>query len=285
MNGDPLPSERKIVILALVLFFHLIVVSTGVVLENKRTLLHNIFATITSPFQIAFQESLDWVSHQLRHYVFLKNSFKKYHILKKDYTRLKRENYLLKERIAQKEFLEEVKKKRSQFIHVDVISIDTNFPLGSLYINKGSYHGIAKDMIVLNREDQLVGKVVEPVSLFSAKIRLITGTRGGIGAYIEKNKLEGLLTGNNTRECNFKYLIENKPVAIGDRVVTSGTDRIFPPYIPIGEVVSVKKEYLTQEVRVEPFFVRSSIKQLIVIGGTDPVPEIKEQSREHDPEI
>lgn len=283
MNGDPPHSERKVAILAMVLFFHLIVVSTGVVLENERTLLHNIFATIASPFQIGFQKSVDWVSYQMRHYVFLKNSFTKYHKLKKEYTRLKRENYLLKEKIAQKEFLDEVKKKRSQFINVAVISIDSNFPLGSIYVNKGTYHGIAKDMIVLNLENQLVGKVVEPVTLFSAKVRLITSARGGIGAYIEKNKLEGLLTGNNTRECNFKYLIENKPVANGDRVVTSGTDRIFPPYIPIGEVVAVKKEYLTQEVKVEPFFVRSTIKQLIVIayeaepGEAIAAPEKKEQ--------
>ena len=79
--------------------------------------------------------------------------------------------------------------------------------------------------------------------------------------------LEGLLTGNNTTICNFKYLIENKEVKSGDRVITSGTDKIFPPYLPIGKVKTVKKEYLIQKVEVEPFFIKSSIKQLVVIAN------------------
>lgn len=265
MTGDNLPTERKIMILVAVLFFNLILVSTNVVLKNERTLFQNILGTIISPFQIGFQKTVDFVSNQLKHYVFLKNSFKKYRNIKQKLTQLKYENYLLKQKIIDQNFLKQVKSRCSNFIKAEVISIDKNFPLSSFFINKGSRCGIVKDMIVLNPQMELVGKIVEPISLFSSKVRLITSSIGGIGAYIHSRELEGLLTGNNTRICSFKYLIEKVPVQKGETVVTSGTDKIFPPGIPIGEVVTVEKEYLTQKIDVEPFFIKSPIKRLIII--------------------
>jgi rod shape-determining protein MreC len=269
MTGDNLPTERKIMILVAVLFFHLILVSTNVVLKNERTLLQNILGTIISPFQIGFQKTVDFVSNQLEHYVFLKNSFKKYRDLKQKHTKLQYENYLLKQEIIDQDFLEQVKAKCSNFIKAEVISIDKNFPLTGFLINKGSSDGIVKDMIVLNPKMELVGKIVEPISLFSSKVRLITSSIGGTGAYIYSSELEGLLTGNNTGICSFKYLLEKAPVQTGETLVTSGTDKIFPPGIPIGKVVAVEKEYLTQEIDVEPFFIKSPIKRLIIIANDE----------------
>jgi rod shape-determining protein MreC len=269
MKGDNLPTERKIMILVAVLFFNLILVSTNVVLKNERTLLQNILGTIISPFQIGFQKTVNFVSNQLKHYVFLKNSFKKYLNIKKELTQLKYENYLLKQEIIDQNFLKQVKSRSNNFIKAEVISIDKNFPLSSFFINKGSSNGIVKDMIVLNPQMELVGKIVEPISFFSSKVRLITNSIGGIGAYIHSRELEGLLTGNNTSICSFKYLIEKAPVQKGEIVVTSGTDKIFPPGIPVGEVVAVEKEYFTQKIDVEPFFIKSPIKRLILISNDE----------------
>jgi rod shape-determining protein MreC len=268
-----LPTERKIMVLVAVLFFHLILVSTNVILENQKTLLQNIVGTIVSPFQIGFQKSVDFISYQLKHYVFLKDSFKKYQDLKQKYTRIKYENYLLKKKVADQEFLEQVRLERGKFISAEVISIDKNFPLTGVLINRGSKDGILKDMIVLNPELELVGKVVEPISFFSSRVRLITSSIGGVGAYIESpqesQRLEGLLTGNNTTVCHFKYLIENAPVENGMKVLTSGTDKIFSPGIPIGKVVGVEREYLTQKIDVAPFFIKRPIKKLVIIVNDD----------------
>ncbi len=274
MTGNHLPRERKVIALVAVLFVNLILVSSSVVLENKKSLLQNILGVIISPFQVAFQETVDYISFQVNRHVFLKDSFKKYRQLKKKQFQLIYENYILKKKIKEQDFLATLKVKRSDFIKADVISIDRNFPLGSILINKGSVNGIRQDMTALNARGELVGKVVEPISLFSAKVRLITSSIGGTGAYIEStgnpnDLLEGLLTGNNSSTCNFRYLIENKEVKPGDPVITSGTDKIFPPYLPIGIVKKVKKEYLIQKIEVTPFFITSSIKQLVVIANED----------------
>ncbi len=268
MNRNGISTERKTFILVAVLFLNLILISSNVVLKNKKSLLQNIIGLIAAPFQIGFQKTVNFVSHELRHYVFLKNAYNKYSEMRKRQTGLRYENFLLRKQIQDEDLLSRIKVQSRDFIEADLISIDRNFPLSSVTINKGTRYGVTKGMIALNTDAELVGNVIEPISPFSARVKLITSPIGGVGAYIKKNKLEGLLTGDNTSICIFKYLIENKPVNVGDEIVSSGTDLIFPAYIPIGRVVKIEKEYLIQNVYVKPFFIEKSIKKLLIIKNS-----------------
>jgi len=267
MQQNGISTERKTFILVGVLFLNLILISTNVVLENRKSLLQNILGSLASPFQIGFQKTVDFFSYELQHYVFLKNAYERYARMKDKQYQLKLENYYLRRQIENQAFLNKAKKLSKNFIEADVVSVDRNFPLNSVIIDKGSRNGVKSEMIVLNTDSELVGKIVEPITPFTAKVRLITSSVGGVGAYLSKNKLEGLLTGDNSSICIFKYLIENKPVLIGDQIVTSGTDEIFPPFIPIGKVVHIEKEYLIQNVYVKPDFLGKSIKKLLIING------------------
>lgn len=260
-------AEKKTAFFIGILFLNLVFISNSVLLKNNRSILQNIFHSFFSPFQIVFQKSVDFISEEFRSYIFLKNSFKKFREIKKKQSLLKYENYILKKKLEDTEFLNIAKSKFEKFVDADLISIDSNFPLSGGFINKGSFLGVKKNMVVLNSDMELVGKIVEPVTLFSSRIRFITNPVGGIGAYIDKNKLEGLLKGNNSKFCSFNYLIENKPVAEGDLVVSSGTDLIYPPYLRIGKVVKVEKKVLVQKVVVKPFFVEKSIKKLFIINN------------------
>jgi rod shape-determining protein MreC len=216
--------------------------------------------------QIALQQSVDFFSHELNHYIFLKNMFKKYHKLKGEHKILKYENYRLRKQLATLKFKQRVSEIGPGFIDAELISVDRNFPFDCILINKGSLQGVKKNMVVLNEEGELVGRVIDPISLLSSRIRLITSPIGGVGVYMDSNRLEGLLTGSNGRICHFKYLLENVPVQVGDTVSTSGTDQIFPPDLPVGKVVGLNKEYLTQDISVMPYFVERSIKRLILVN-------------------
>lgn len=289
MHKMDISTERKVVIVVIALFLHLVLVSTHVVLENKRTLFQTAIGVVISPFQIAFQKTVDFISNQFQRYIFLHGSEKRNQELTEQITQLKLDINRLKVQVHDLEFLAHVRKQNIKYhnpIKVDVISIDRNAPLSSLIINKGYDSGIKKDMIVLNGDGELVGKIVEPITPFTAKVRLITSSNGGVGAYLEKNLLEGFIIGSNTSVCIFKYLIESKFVGVGDRVVTSGTDQIFPPYIPIGIVTATEKELLTQKVIVKPFFIEKSIKQLLVAENFQEIsftaiPERPSSSEEH----
>jgi rod shape-determining protein MreC len=261
---EDIPIERKLIILAVVLFFNLIVISSQMMLKNNQSVLQNLLGSVVSPFQFGVQRSTDFVADKWNHYLFLKNLYPKYLRLQKKYLQLQEQDYQLKKAIGDYAFLERVKSRVSNFRMANVVGIDSNFQFNQITIDLGRQASIREGAAVLNEDGELVGKVVPPIAAFTAMVRLITSKIGGVGAYVESNMLEGLLTGNNTSTCNFKYLIENKPVKLDETIVSSGTDLIFPPYIPIGRIVKIERDFLMLKITVKPFFTEKSIKRLIV---------------------
>ena len=269
MDREENRSQKRIIILTVILFLNLILISNSIVLKNERSLLQNALHSLVYPVQTIFSGASEFIADKLNAYVFLKDKHKDLMSLKKKQSVLKYENYLLKRQLKDLEFSRRAAEKFGKLLNADIISIDSGFPFSGAIINRGYFSGIKRNMVVVNSDMDLVGKIAEPVSMFTSKVRFITNPTGGTGAYIEKNMLEGLVRGGNTGLCSFNYLIGNKPVEPGDIVVTSGTDRIFPPYLKIGEVVSVKKKILVQDVMIKPFFTSKPVKKLIILTNNE----------------
>jgi len=260
-----LSAEKKSAVLVLILFVNLILISSQIILKNKQSLLQTVIANMITPLQLTIQKSADFVSSELTRYVFLKNVFHKYQSLKKNHIDLKIENYSLKKQLRDLYVPRGAREKFARFVMASVIAVDVNFPYGSLMIDRGWRAGLKENDVVLNGDAELVGKIVKPLTAFSASVRLITNSIGGTGAYIESNMLEGLLKGRDGPDCSFQYLLANKTVLLGDRVITSGTDLIYPSYLSIGKVVKVEQDYLTQKILVRPFFIDKPLKKLVVL--------------------
>jgi rod shape-determining protein MreC len=265
IGNSELSTEKKSAVLVLILFVNLILISSQILLKNRQSLLQAAIASMVMPLQLTFQKSSDFVLSELDRYFFLRNIFKKYQLLKKQNLDLKIENYALEKEFRDLRVLAGAKKKINNFLLATVISVDVNFPFAQVMIDQGTHAGLAENDVVLNPDAELVGKIIGPLTAFSARVRLITSSIGGTGAYIESNMLEGLLKGENRAECSFQYLLANKPVRLGDTVITSGTDLLYPNYLPIGKVVKIDKDYLTQRILVRPFFVDKPLKKLVVL--------------------
>jgi rod shape-determining protein MreC len=260
-----LSTEKKSLVLVLILFVNLLLISSQIILKNRQSLLQTVIANMVTPLQLAFQKTSDFISGKVERYFFLGSIFKRYQVLKKEHVDLRMENYALKRELRDLRMQAAVRKEFDRFLLATVISIDVNFPYDSLTIDRGTHAGLMENNVVLNSNAELVGKIVGPLTPFSAQVRLITSSIGGTGAYIENNMMEGLLKGDNRAECSFQYLLANKPVRLGDRVITSGTDLIYPDYIPIGRVSRIGEGYLTQEISVRPYFVEKPLKKLVVL--------------------
>lgn len=261
--------EQKTLIIVSFLFFNIILMSTNIVLKDNRTVLEYSIGTVISPIQIFITNSIEYIKSKWENYFFLKNIYQRYKKSNKLIFELKKENYLLNSKIKYLEnqlMIDKIKNNHFKVVtQTRVISIDRNYMYNNIIINSGSLDKIKPNMVVLNRHLELVGVVTNSITPLSSTVRLITSKRGGVGAYISNEEMEGFLTGNNNKICLFKYLIESKPIKTGNTVVTSGTDGIFPENIQIGEVISIKKEYLEQEIKVKPFFLNRPINELIVI--------------------
>ena len=68
-----------------------------------------------------------------------------------------------------------------------------------------------------------------------------------------------------------KFVPTEEDVKVGDKVVTSGMDKIFPRDIPVGTVVDVKNAYPFKVIRVEPAAKLDRLETVIVLLTQEPV--------------
>ena len=106
---------------------------------------------------------------------------------------------------------------------------------------------VEKGDVVLS-DHGLVGRI-DKVARSYAKIILLTDINSKIPVVVEKTRIRGILSGDNTARPKLIFIPLDAEIDVGDRIVTSGVSGIFPAGIPVGQVVSVSKN----EIRVKTF--------------------------------
>ncbi len=110
-------------------------------------------------------------------------------------------------------------------------------------IDKGSSSGLRKDMAVIAPAG-VVGRVVEPPPLYAAKVQLLIDREAGAGAIIERSGVGGVVVGSDREgepPLDLQFVSNLSDAQVGDRLVTSGLDGIFPRGITIGTLSKVEK--------------------------------------------
>ena len=78
--------------------------------------------------------------------------------------------------------------------------------------------------------------------------------KSNYAVFIGKNNVPGITHGKKDEEyITIKYVPLWQEISIGDEVITSGMDNIFPKGIQVGDVVSIKKLSTTWEALVKPY--------------------------------
>ena len=111
-----------------------------------------------------------------------------------------------------------------------------------LEINKGAKDGVLKGQTVIG-PGGLVG-LVDSTTLFTARVRLLTDPGHQLGAWIDRTKRHGILTGMGTNRPKLIFLNKNSLVKIGDIVTTSPASTLLPPNLTIGIVKFVNEKAL-----------------------------------------
>jgi len=172
--------------------------------------------------------------------------FVKEHVhLYDDYSKLKKENNELKNKISETHFLELENTQLRKLIEEQVSStsnlmsarvmLDKQSPyLNSFIINIGSNKNIENGMAVLDGKN-FIGRIVD-VNFFSSRVLLVSDLNSKIPVMTEPSAHHAILSGHGESEPTLEYLPENNNIQDGDKVYTSGKEGIFSPGIPIGEV-------------------------------------------------
>jgi rod shape-determining protein MreC len=149
-----------------------------------------------------------------------------------------------------------------------VIAGDLTGVFRSITIDKGSSSGLRKDMAVI-APTGVVGRIVEPPPLYAAKVQLLIDREAGAGAIIERSGVGGVVVGherNGQTELELDFVSNLSDAKVGDRVVTSGLDAIFPRGLTIGHLASVEKgSGLYKRILVTPAVDFQAIGSVLVV--------------------
>ncbi len=196
--------------------------------------------------------------------------------IKKHNRQLKLELTELKIRLSkQKEIEIENKRLKSLFdfkqksdmslLPARVIGYDLFGQYSTIRINKGAKHDIKKGQAILSPKG-IVGTVLS-VQSYTSQVLVMTDHHFVVDAIIQNSRARGIVEGRSGTYAHIKYLQRTDEVHIGDRVVTSGLDNIFPKGYPIGIISKVeKKTYgISQYVEIKPYIKPHHVENIFVV--------------------
>jgi len=236
-----------------------------------KSVIERLAISMAAPFQMIFFTSVDFTEEVWKTYFSTVSAVK--------------ENAVLKEKLAMADNLKnrlrelELENKRlRKFIDFEapgqeplvaakVIGRDPSPWFRTIMIGKGSRDGLAKGLPVLVSEG-IVGQIVS-VSEKYARVLLITDRNSAVDALVQDSRSRGIVKGDNTDRCFFKYALRKDPIEKGDIIVSSGLDQVFPKGLRIGKVVQGKKEKsrLFQIITVKTFVDFDKLEEVLVSLG------------------
>lgn len=166
--------------------------------------------------------------------------------------------------------------RRTLHGHTQIAQVTGKDPLPWFHtftIDKGAADGVRKGMAVLSPHG-VVG-VVETSSAHAARVLLLTDHNSGIDAVVQRSRARGIVEGAVGEGCVMKYLRQGEDVAVGDRVVTSGLDGVFPKGVVIGSVtrLSGPSRGLMQVAEIEPAVPFDRIEEVLIVDASATVDE------------
>jgi rod shape-determining protein MreC len=263
---------RNLIILVGVLFLQVLGLATQVKrsgndAEHTRLIRIWVVGAITP-----FERGVVWIQNGTgglwHNYFYLRGVRAENRELKQEIEQMRLEQVRLSEDAAQARRLQTLLAFKEQFISktvaAQVIGSSGSDLSRIVYIDKGENAGIKKDMAVITA-DGIVGKVLV-VYPSVAQVLVINDQTSGVGALLEKTRLQGVLRGTAGGEVVLERVMSDEQVPIGETVLTSGGDQIFPKGLPVGTVTKVGNgKDLFLNITVKPAANLSKLEEVLVL--------------------
>lgn len=151
-----------------------------------------------------------------------------------------------------------------QTIGARVVARTPRFLSNILYIDRGAKDGIPLDAPVLSG-DGIIGRIVL-VSGHQSQVQLVTNSDASVGVMLERSRTPGVLMGTGDLLMDLRYISNTEQIVIGDNVLSSGLDGIFPKGIAIGRIVDVHKgKSVFWDIKVKPLMDMVHLEEVSVL--------------------
>ena len=212
--------------------------------SGTSTVLSKGLSLVTTPLRSATKGIYNACSSAGNYFTDINNLKKENSALAKENKRLKEENEsfqaIKKENDSLYKFLE-LKKEHNdyKFTNANIVSRSNAGYTEIFTIDKGSFHGIEKDMPIISDEGALIG-ITYSVEPTSARCKSVLSYDVNVGVYDEETGETGILSGSfetfkNSR-CIIEGLGEETAITEGTKIVTSGLGETYPRGLIIGTV-------------------------------------------------
>lgn len=269
---DVFGRYKNLIILVGVLFLQVL----GLAMQVKRsstetqdTRLIRIWAVgAITPFERVLVWIQSGTGNIWHNYFYLRGVRAENRQLKDQIEHMRLEQVRLSEDAAQARRLQSLLAFKEQFISktvaAQVIGSSGSDLSRVIYIDKGENAGLRRDMAVITA-DGIVGKILTVYPSVS-QVLLISDQSSGVGAILEKTRLQGVLRGTPSGEIVLERVMSDETVPAGETLLTSGGDQIFPKGLPVGTVshVGLGKE-LFLEIKVKPAANLSKLEEVLVL--------------------
>jgi rod shape-determining protein MreC len=260
-----------------VLFVQVVLLATQVKRPDPRnpnsggTRLIRVWAvTAVTPIERALVGTGHFFRNGWHNYADLRGVRRENQQLQDEVTRLRIEQVHLKQDAEQarrlQALLEFKEKYIGQTVAAQVIGTSGSEQSQLIYIDRGSHDGMKVDMAVIT-PDGIVGKIKEVMPL-SSQVLMINDRESGAGVILEKSRLQGVLRGTSMGEMLVDGVMADQKVDVGERVIASGGDRVYPKGMAVGTVSSVAPDHDTGTfltIKIKPAADLNRLEEVLVI--------------------
>ena len=269
-------ARRSRLLLAGLIVGHLIVISQQVDGGGGSSLLERLIFNVLTPPQRAVAAGLRGIQAAWAGYVDLRGVRRRNEELAGRVASLEADLENERQRAAEAERLGEMLELKKalplQTVAAQVIARDGLPWFRTLTLDRGTSAGIALNAAVLSTTG-VVGRVVA-VGPAAARVQLLLDRDSGVAVLSERSRVTGIVAGQvgvegaGKTDLTMKYVSSLADVVVGDRILTSGLDQIYPKGLVVGRVRSVGAPAgLFKEVVVAPSARFDQIETVLVVRG------------------
>jgi len=255
MSDTIISRHRPLSLLAALILAQVLLLAFQIKRENNVRLVRYWTVQTFTPVERAGTWSFSRIGGLWSGYIGLRNARTENARLQKELDDLRMRNRELESQAAEGQRLASLLNFRNahpeaSMLAAEVIGASADPTSHTLFINRGERDHVRRNLAVITPEG-IVGKIVE-VFPTSSQVLLINDRDSGVGALFAGTRTHGVVKGSGDPNPRMDYIVNDEKVQVGDKILTSGEDHIFPKDLPVGKVESTKASAPFQVISIAP---------------------------------
>ena len=258
---------RNITVLALAIFAQLLLLGYQIKNERDVRLIRLWGVTAITPVARLVHSGHQFVAGAWNNYIWLRGARRENEQFRAELNRLKLENQSLRNTLGAAERLQVLaayqRQLPSETIVASIIGTGANPNSRVVFLDRGAGAGVKPGMAVI-APDGIVGKV-QAVFPGSSLVLLISDTNSAAGVILENSRAHGVMKGTGLNEARIEYVPNDEKIVPGEKVYTSGEDRVFPKGLLVGSVSRAQPGRDFQEITLQPGARLNRLEEVLVV--------------------